>query len=223
MTLVPVKVGGRNLKRKMLYCIGQAARLLTLKKLKAAEVVSLQQDRSTFKLLSLSLSLSLNFSMLNRFEVKPRQFPEPAPHCLILPRTLASIEWPCDTVRAAWPWKRQAASWASGTRQSTKTSLQSGFGMPQWAFWRSCALHLQWFLSLGTLGLDFLPIFLLYLCRANGRWETKLMGKTTCHWNSVCQLAQDTLPLQFGDALDALKPKVEQFCTDAAGDVSSLR
>ena len=223
MTLVPVKVAGRNLQRKMLYCIGQAARLLTLKKAEGCWSCFFATGQIHFQT-SLSLSLSpLNFSMLNRFEVKPRQFQEPAPHCLSLPRTLASIEWPCDTVRAAWPWKRQAASWASGTRQSTKTSLQSGFGMPQWAFWRSCALHLQWFLSLGTLGLNFLPIFLLYLCRANGRWETKLMGNTTCHWNSVCQLAQDTLPLQFGDALDALKPKVEQFCTDAAGDVSSLR
>ena len=66
-------------------------------------------------------------------------------------------------------------------------------------------------------------LFSLHMCRANGRWETKLMGKTTCPWKSVCQLAQDTLPLQFGEALDKLKPKVEQFCTDAAGDVSRLR
>lgn len=32
------------MKRKLLYCLGQAARLLTLRNLKGAKVISLQQD-----------------------------------------------------------------------------------------------------------------------------------------------------------------------------------
>ena len=40
----PLQVGQRTLKRKLLYCVAQAARLVTIKKLADASVVSLQQD-----------------------------------------------------------------------------------------------------------------------------------------------------------------------------------
>ena len=34
----------------------------------------------------------------------------------------------------------------------------------------------------------------------------------------ISHVTQDKLPLQFPDALEPLKPKIEQFCSDAAGD-----
>lgn len=38
------KVGGDGRKRKLLYCLGQAARILTIRVLSAATSVSIQQD-----------------------------------------------------------------------------------------------------------------------------------------------------------------------------------
>ncbi len=43
------QVGKRTLKRKLLYCLSEAARQLTVRKLKAAKVVSLQQDLFFFR------------------------------------------------------------------------------------------------------------------------------------------------------------------------------
>ncbi len=42
------QVGKRTLKRKLLYCLSEAARQLTIRKLKAAKVISLQQDLFLF-------------------------------------------------------------------------------------------------------------------------------------------------------------------------------
>ncbi|CAL1145168.1 unnamed protein product [Cladocopium goreaui] len=129
MTLVPVKVGGRNLQRKMLYCIGQAARLLTLKKLKAAEVDP-RKHRMALRYSSCSLAMETSSGFLG-----------------------------------IWDQAEHQDLTAVGVRDAT----------------------------MGIL-------------------------KELCTPSSVVPFTRDTLPLQFGDALDALKPKVEQFCTDAAGD-----
>lgn len=39
------QVGGKDLKLKLLYCLGQACRIITLNRLNSATVISIQQDR----------------------------------------------------------------------------------------------------------------------------------------------------------------------------------
>ncbi|CAL1127434.1 unnamed protein product [Cladocopium goreaui] len=129
------KVGKRSMKRKLLYCLGQAARMLTLKKLDMSSIVSLQQD----------------------------------------------------------PRKHRMALRYSACSKETMEHFHGFLGVFDQAEHQ----------DLTAVG-----------CRD----ATVGILKKLCSPSSPVPYKSDMLPLDFPEVFDSLQPKIEQFCSDAAGD-----